>query len=475
MATFLCSAGTSTPAAPVSSACCAAAAPAHTDGDDMMATLTAMEGATSRTARRSDASVPDTPFMIFTGAAIAGMLHAVDDAILHRQPGVPMTQHLWALAAVAVIACPAVLFFRRMRTGVRAAVALIFGALTLTNGAMHVTHVAVDEVSGSDVTGVVAAVAGAVLLGISGTLPFIHRGERRLPPVRRWVVRIVVPIVTVAFLVLVVLPVGVGIGQTHLFRSSIGAVPDSSYREVTFESSDGLRLAGWYTPSRNRAAVVVVSGAGGDRLGSVEHARLLARHGYGVLLYDARGSGESEGSPNGFGWGRDQDVAGALAFLAAQPDVDPHRIGGLGLSRGADVLIEVAASDPRLSAVVADGATARSLADIPPGEESAFPWMVPVLTTVSVLSGTWPGPPLTELVAEVSPTPLLLIATGSLPGEIMLNRLYARAAKPPVDFWVLPEARHTAAVRDEAVEYERRVIRHFDAALLPVPRTVRAP
>ena len=87
---------------------------------------------------------------------------------------------------------------------------------------------------------------------------------------------------------------------------------------------------------------------------------------------------------------------------------------------------------------------------------------------VRLLSGDKPGPSLEELVAEVSPTPLLLIATGSLAPEITLNEIYARAARPPVDFWVLPDAYHTAAIRDEAVAYERRVIRHFDNALLPV-------
>lgn len=87
------------------------------------------------------------------------------------------------------------------------------------------------------------------------------------------------------------------------------------------------------------------------------HAQLLARHGYGVLVYDSRGRGESDGSPVGFGWGWTKEVAGALAFLRKRSDVDPERIGGLGLSRGADVLIQVAVEDTGLKAVVADGAT----------------------------------------------------------------------------------------------------------------------
>jgi fermentation-respiration switch protein FrsA (DUF1100 family) len=436
----------------------------------MSTLMTARQEGRSTAARHHDGVGRDSAHVIFASATVVGLIHAVDDAILHRQPGVPITQHLWALGAVLVVAGPAVLLFRRMRPGVRAATAFVFGALTLTNGTMHVIHIAVDDISGSDVTGVLAAAAGALLLGLSAALPFRHRGDRTSLPVWRRVVQVLVPITTMVVLLTVVFPVGVGIGQAHFFRRPIAAPPDSSYQEVTFQSFDGLRLAGWYRPSRNGAAIVVVSGARGDRLGSVGHARLLANHGYGVLLYDARGTGESEGSPNGFGWGRAHDVSGALTFLTRQPDVDPRRVGGLGLSRGADTLIEVAAADSRLGAVVADGATARSLGDIPAGDVPATLWLAPVLATVRVLSGNTPGAPLKDLAARVSPTPLLLIATGSLAGEITLNEIYARAAKPPVDHWVLPEAGHTAAIRDEPVAYERRVIGHFDNALLLADR-----
>ena len=89
--------------------------------------------------------------------------------------------------------------------------------------------------------------------------------------------------------------------------------------------------------------------------GPWRHARLLASHGYGVLLYNARGSGLSEGDPNGWGWDWQRDVVGAIDFLQARDGVEDDRIGGLGLSTGADVLIEVAAHDPELRAVVADG------------------------------------------------------------------------------------------------------------------------
>jgi alpha-beta hydrolase superfamily lysophospholipase len=59
---------------------------------------------------------------------------------------------------------------------------------------------------------------------------------------------------------------------------------------------------------------------------------MLAAHGYGVLVFDPRGHGASEGDPNVFGWSGEEDVRSAIRFLQARPDVDPARIGGLGLS-----------------------------------------------------------------------------------------------------------------------------------------------
>ena len=69
------------------------------------------------------------------------------------------------------------------------------------------------------------------------------------------------------------------------------------HEDVTFTTADGLRLRGWYVPSKNGAAVISFPG----RKGTQKPARMLARHGYGVLLFDRRGEGESEGDPNAWG------------------------------------------------------------------------------------------------------------------------------------------------------------------------------
>ena len=86
---------------------------------------------------------------------------------------------------------------------------------------------------------------------------------------------------------------------------------------------------------------------------------MLARHGYGVLLFDRRGEGASEGEPNSWGWGGEADIKAAVAYLEGRPDVEPGRIGGLGLSVGGEMMIEAAAETDGLAAVVSRGAGAR--------------------------------------------------------------------------------------------------------------------
>ena len=407
--------------------------------------------------------------LVFSAATAVALLHALDDAFLNRQPGVDLDQH--ALAAVISLAAgvAGIVGFPRLRPGLRAGISLAFGAFAIVNGALHVAHISVDGAAASDYTGVFALAAGVVLVALGLAIPFLHRGEGAATRGRRWAYRLVAVVAGSLVAYVFVFPVGGAIVQTHKFREPIGEPPSAAYEPVTFRSSDGLRLSGWYARSRNRAAVVLVHGGGGDRTGSVGHARLLARHGYGVLLYDSRGRGESEGSPVSFGWGWPKDVAGAIAFLRGRSDVDPDRIGGLGLSTGADVLIEVAAERKEIEAVVADGATAGSFADYRnlDGLDEAAPFYWTMYGAAQVLSGASPGEPLKELVAEVSPTPLLLIATGrDLPAERDFNRIYAEAAREPVELWDLPEVNHTAAIRERPEEYERRVVGFFDRALL---------
>jgi uncharacterized protein len=330
---------------------------------------------------------------------------------------------------------------------------------------LHVKHISESGAGASDLTGVLAVAAGAVLVGLAIAIPWRHRGEGAAGPRRRWAYRVLaVPLGLLAF-VYTVVPMSIALTETHKYRGTIGPPPSADYREVAFEATDGVAISAWYRPPRNGATIIVVHGGGSDRTGAVAHAELLVEHGYGVLLHDARGRGKSEGVHNAYGWGWPKDVAGAIAFLKTREEVDPERIGALGLSTGADILIQVAGQGTDLKAVIADGTYAGSFEDAHGimGFGGMTPFMAFEFATLGVTSGTTPGPAIEDMMKRIT-SPLLLVAAG--PPEKEAGELYDRAAgERPVDVWYLPDVGHTAAIRQVAPEYEERVTAFFDAAL----------
>lgn len=93
--------------------------------------------------------------------------------------------------------------------------------------------------------------------------------------------------------------------------------------------------------------------------------------------------------------------------------------------------------------------------------ETPLGWMM--FTTIRVLSGDPPGPPLEDLIAHVEP-PTLLISAGT-GVERDFNLLYEKAARGPVDHWNLPAAHHTDTIQEYPRAYEQRVVTFFDKAL----------
>ncbi|HET8952891.1 MAG TPA: CocE/NonD family hydrolase [Solirubrobacteraceae bacterium] len=403
-----------------------------------------------------------TEFGVFAAATGVAVLHALDDAFLGRQPGVSLSQHALAALLAVAGAAAAVVAFPRVRPALRALIAFSLGGLAAVNGAMHVKHIDVDGVAHSDLTGVLAFAAGLTLAGLAVTILWIHR---RPGSWRVWGQRVLAAIGTFLAVFLVLGPMSLGIIEVHKWRDPIGAAPGPEYREVAFDSSDGLRLTGWYRPTQNGATVLLVHGGNGDRQGPSRHARMLVRHGYGVLLYDSRGRGDSEGSPNSFGWEWRKDVAGALDFLKAQPEVDPRRIGGLGLSTGADVLVEVAPDRSDLRAIVADGAAAETWEDwhrLRGNDAGMIPGFL-MFGTIRVLSGDPPSPTLEDRVREIR-QPTLLVSSGTAE-EYQFNVMYDHVGNPNVEHWNLPDVGHTAAIRQAAKPYEARVTAFFDREL----------
>jgi dienelactone hydrolase len=423
-----------------------------------MTAMTALLPAPSRVRRAARSGEA----LVFTAATAVALLHALDDAFLHRQPGVGLGQHALAAAFAVVGALAAVAAFPALRPGLRAGLALSLGSLALVNGFQHLNHISVDGPSHSDLTGVLAAAAGLVLVALAVAIPWRHRGSGTWRS--RALAAVALPVTAIAVLG----PVGMAQFDAHKWREAIGEPPNAAYQPVAFKAADGLDIKGWYRPSSNGATMLVVHGGGGDRTGAMRHAQMLARNGYGVLAYDARGRGESEGSPNGYGWDWEKDVSGALSYLHSRPEVDRDRIGALGLSTGADVLLHVAAERDDLAAVVSDGAAASSYDDwarLRGADLGAVPGRV-MFSTIRVLTGDAPPPPLQDQVARIE-EPLMLIGAG-VAEEHQFNELYADAA-PHAEHWAV-DAGHTAALRERPREYEQRVVGFLDRALAPQER-----
>lgn len=348
--------------------------------------------------------------------------------------------------------------------------AILSGGIAVAVGAaIAVPWTAAGVVAARSVGAWLTLVAGLVLL--VGGLVLLWRslaGWRRLVPA--------LAVLVLAYPVLY--PVVIAVVATNVPRHEIGdrtpADLDLAYRSVTFPASDGVELSGWYVPSRNGAAVAVLHGASSTRSAVLAQAAVLAEGGYGVLLYDARGGGRSGGRGMNLGWYGDRDVAGAVAFLAARPDVDPARIGALGESMGAEQAIGALPRVPGLQAVVAEGATGRVAGDRTwlsdrYGVRGSVQEVLERETTAltSVLTEVDPPATLRSALARSGRRPVLLIAAGEVEEEQAAARFLRAAAPGSVQVWVVPGSGHTGGLATAPTAWRDRVLRFFDAALAP--------
>lgn len=406
--------------------------------------------------------------LVFRVAMGVVAAYVIDDAAGHPEPGTGLGDHVASLLVVLALIAASVLLQARARAGVRAAIGILWGLLAVVAGvADGLRPIGLGRMSGDDAAAALAALAGAVLAAQGAvTLWRSRRLDERRP--RRYARRALVGAGAALAAIFVVIPIAVAIVATHRARGPVAAADlGRPATAVALRTADGLRLRGWYVPSRNRAAVVVVPG----RTGTVRHAAMLARHGYGVLLFDRRGEGESEGDFNALGWGGGPDIAAAVGFLGRRPDVDPDRIGGLGLSVGGELLLEAAARDPRLRAVVSEGAGVRSMAEQleNPDAPAWLRWLSPMAietAAVAVLSSQSPPDGLAGLVPKIAPRAVLLIRARHGNADEALNAVYSAAAGRPKTLWTVPAGGHTGGLAGAPAAYRRRVLGFFDRTLL---------
>lgn len=202
-------------------------------------------------------------------------------------------------------------------------------------------------------------------------------------------------------------------------------------------------LAAWFLPSRNGAAVVLVHGSLGDRASLWPEARILAGAGFGVMLIDLPGHGESQGDVD-WGAGGRAALSAAITALLEQPGIDPKRVGAYGFSMGAVQVAQVAAADQRIRAVVIGGCHSDAR------RQTLFEYRRwgPITGWPAIWAYRAAGfddrdqRPI-DVIGRVAPRPLLIVhgaEDGTVPAD-MASELYA-AAGDPRELWILPGAGH---------------------------------
>jgi uncharacterized protein len=241
------------------------------------------------------------------------------------------------------------------------------------------------------------------------------------------------------------------------------------YQDISFKTADEVTLRGWYIPSKNGAAVIALHGYGGNRLGVLDQAELLASHGYGVLLYDERASGESDGESLSWGWRDVPDASAAVQFLNTVPGLDPQRIGIYGCSTGAEISLAATALDLSIGAVAAEDAEYATTRDVlfPPtfSDFVFWPFFPLFIKFMEWRSGTSAPIALTDAVKQISPRSLFLISSGKSYDSWQAQYYYGLAGEPK-SIWNIPEAAHCQSLVTRPDEYETRLIRFFDGVLL---------
>ena len=387
--------------------------------------------------------------------------HVVADAFVSPEPGVGWRDHGAPAAAAAAALGIGFVVVRLGSAGLFAATVAALGVWSLVGAGIAAANVTGGRARIDDATGLSLGIVGVVLIGVGA-----HALWRTRRNDGRWVLRrigrLALAVVLTAW---VVVPVAIAIAATHRPRGSVEPVAlGRPARDVTLRTADGLSLRAAYVPSRNGAAVLLFP----DKAGSAAHARMLVRHGYGVLSVDMRGYGQSDGDPNAFGWGATPDVDAAVTYVSSRPDVRRGAVGGLGLSVGGEVLLEAAAGNPGLLAVVSDGAGERSIREsLIRGAAAALVLPLQAVETVAVaaLSGDLPPPGLQDVVPRIAPRPVLLVFAGRGGGGEELNRTYGSRAGVGTELWEIPEAEHTGGIRARPAAYERRVVSFLDRAL----------
>ena len=235
-------------------------------------------------------------------------------------------------------------------------------------------------------------------------------------------------------------------------------------RVVNLAAAGDPPLAAFFRSSANGRLVILLPGTGADRSQLLPEARILARHGFGVLSLDWPGHGESGGTIH---WDEPerQALTRAIDWATQAPGTKPRQIGLLGFSMGSWIALQVASGDERVYGLALTGAFA-DVKDLLVNQGGR--WGV-LSSGIALMTARLHGMRYWEkrsedLIGRLSPRPVLLIAgtADRVVPPSMTERLY-QFAREPKSLWLVPGADHGEYAAMAPVEYERRLVQFFSS------------
>ncbi len=254
--------------------------------------------------------------------------------------------------------------------------------------------------------------------------------------------------------------------------------------EVTIAGPRG-KLAAWYLPAANGCTLICCHGIHDNRGQWIRQmARLHARGGYGALMFDFCGHGESEGDLVTYGAREAEEIGAVIAYLRERGDVELDRLGIMGYSLGAISAVLAAARYPELRCVVIESGFADVQADIRALFRRytglpAFPFAPIVVAVGQRIAGVRLADirPV-RVIGQLSPRGVGVLIISDLLDELANEpydgeQLYAAAGEPK-QLWQVPDAGHVWAYDAHPDEWIARVGGFLDAHLAALPGTVLA-
>ncbi len=264
---------------------------------------------------------------------------------------------------------------------------------------------------------------------------------------------------------------------------------------VTFRAFDNLYLCGMIIRGDHgggpKGMVIFSHEFSSDMYSCARYCRPLLAAGYDVFSFDYRGHGESSSEPGyqARQWPTDHelnDILGAIAYVEEwlEEQGRPPEIGLFGISRGAGAGILAAQNNPRVRAIISDGAFSSDATlehlmkrwayifakvrfvyeNHPPQFWRFLRWLL-FRECRRKLGCTFPSV-LKALWRMQGPRPILFIhgeRDSYIPVE--QSQLLYQAAPGPKSLWIVPGAKHNQSVAVRPEYYAARTVAFFDEYL----------